>query len=72
MTDENGRMSGEGRVVRNVAAISGLSISAMSVVLGLSILGTNERHLHNSVQLYNETNPGHPIELQITASTPLW
>ena len=71
MKDESGNISADGRLVRNISAIAGLAITTSSIVWGLSVLNSNEQHLHNAVQFYNEANPGHPIELQISATAPL-
>lgn len=55
-----------GIVIRNMATLSGLSVSIGSVVYGLTLTRTNERNLGRAVDLYNAARPEQPIELQFT------
>lgn len=64
--DPSGAPSSTGRKIRNVAALGGLSLTAGSLIYGVSFLKANERHLGRAVQFYNEARPQDRIELQFT------
>ncbi len=55
-----------GILIRNLATLSGVSISAGSVVYGLTLTRTNERNLGRAVEIYNAAKPEMPIELLFT------
>lgn len=52
--------------IRNVLAGTGAGITAGSVIYGFTLIRTNEEHLSNSVNIYNDKNPKDPIELKFT------
>jgi hypothetical protein len=55
-----------GRKIRQIGMGSGLLIASGSLVWGLSVMATNEHHLQDSVNRYNEARPNDLIELQFS------
>ncbi|HAR44171.1 MAG TPA: hypothetical protein DCS07_16325 [Bdellovibrionales bacterium] len=51
---------------RNFVTYGGLTLTAGTVLYGISTLQSNEAHLGNAVRIYNEHRPNRPIELQFT------
>ena len=47
-------------------AWGGLGLTGGTVIYGVSLLRTNELHLGNAVQKYNDARPDDPIQLQFT------
>ncbi len=49
-------------------AYSGLALSAGSFTYGFVLGKTNEKHLKNAIEFYNQAHPDEPIEIQISTT----
>jgi hypothetical protein len=58
-----------GEVLRTFGLI-GFGVMGLSLGIGLSTLSSNERHIDNAIQIYNEARPKDPIQLQFSVALP--
>ena len=63
--------TGQSDFTKNFVFYSGVSLTAGTVLYGISTLQNNETHLGNAVRMYNERRPDRPIELQFTTDLNL-
>jgi len=61
----------KGQVIKDLTFFGGGWIAANSFFYSLGLMRSNEDHLVNAVEYYNQSNPNSPIELQIRVSMPL-